>query len=233
MLENLATSVIKRSFRLSVWIIIRFSDMKPYHQKVKDLRRMPEGTLGKGIASCLDDNNLQLVPKYENHDLKHVLLDFKMTPVDEIRMQAFMLGNGNYSIPCFAILFFGAFLLPNLWITLYRDYKNGRIAYPISEWTIDEYAEMNMNELRKSIFENGYYKPLYIMKTFIKTGAFASIIAGIFGMFYCLPYLFSASITNLLGAGFPFLGGCILAVGGLIVLSNLKQKVAQINNSVT
>ena len=71
-----------------------------------------DGTLGKDIANCLEKNNLRFVPNYESHDLKHVLLDFKMTPVDEIRMQAFMLGNGNYSIPGFAIFIFGALLLP-------------------------------------------------------------------------------------------------------------------------
>ncbi len=42
-----------------------------------------------------------------------------------------MLGNGNYSIPSFAIFIFGALLLPDLWTTFYKDYINGRNSKPI------------------------------------------------------------------------------------------------------
>ncbi|HYE55154.1 MAG TPA: hypothetical protein VD996_09935 [Chitinophagaceae bacterium] len=58
---------------------------------------MPEGTLGKDIADCLQKHRLRLVPKFESHDLKHVVLNFQMTPADEIRMQAFMMGKSMAS----------------------------------------------------------------------------------------------------------------------------------------
>ena len=80
----------------------------------------------------LDSKQYRLIPKFENHDLKHLVLDYEMTMKDEIRMQAFMFGNGNYTIPCFAILGFGAILLPDLWSTFYQDYKKGRKSIPIS-----------------------------------------------------------------------------------------------------
>ena len=57
----------------------------------------------------------------------------------------------------------------------------------------------------------------------IKKGAIVAIIAGIFGMLYCLPFLYSARIEDLVGAGFPFVGGAILVSGGLIALSNLVK----------
>ena len=129
-LQILARTIIKKSFHVSVWTIEQFHDIAIYEQKARQLQELPDGTLGKDIANCLEKNNLRLVPNYESHDLKHVLLDFKMTPVDEIRMQAFMLGNGNYSIPSFAIFFFGAILLPDLWRTFYKDYKNGLNSKP-------------------------------------------------------------------------------------------------------
>ena len=112
-LKIAARTIIKKSFNLSVRTIEQFNGMKLCEQKVDELRKLSEGTFGNDIAKCLDDHKLRLVPGYESHDLKHVLLDFKMTPVDEIRMQAFMLGNGNYTLPCFAILTFGAVLLPD------------------------------------------------------------------------------------------------------------------------
>lgn len=62
------------------------------------------------------------------------------------------------------------------------------------------------------------------MKRLTKYGALTSLIAGIFGMIFCLPFLFSSNIADLVGAGFPFIGGVILAVGGLLTLSNLTKQ---------
>lgn len=223
-LKVITRIIIKKSFNFSVWTIEKFNDMTPYNTQVDELRKLPEGTLGRDIARCLDDNKLRLVPHYESHDLKHVLLDFKMTPVDEIRMQAFMLGNGNYTIPCFVILAFGAMLLPDQWMTLYADFKSGRTTKPISGWTIDEFAEKETIQLREIIFEPSYRRQTkFTMKTITKYGAIASITAGLFGMIFCLPFLFSSSLADLVGAGFPFVGGAILAAGGLLALSNLSR----------
>ena len=225
-LQKLARTIIEKSFRFSVWFIEQFYNKNPYREKVNALRELPEGTLGHDIAQCLDNNKLGLVPNYESHDLKHVLLDFKMTPVDEIRMQAFMLGNGNYTIPCFAILTFGAVLLPEQWSVFYMDFKRGQSTEPVSEWTIEEYAGKETQQLRKIIAERSTpIQPVLTMKKITKYGAFASIIAGISGMLFCLPFLFSSSVADLVGAGFPFVGGAILAVGGLLALSNLSRPV--------
>ena len=225
-LRLLSRFIIEISFNLSVWVIETLHDMTHHEKKVADLRNLPEGTLGNDIAKCLDHNKLRLIPKYESHDLKHVLLDFKMTPVDEIRMQAFMLGNGNYTFPCFAILIFGALLLPDKWLTFYSDFKLGQNTQPISNWTIENYANFQTSALRKLIMKPSYKTQSTVtMKTISKFGAFASIIAGLFGMIFCLPFLFSSSIADLVGAGFPFIGGAVLTVGGLLILSNLSRPI--------
>lgn len=59
------------------------------------------------------------------------------------------------------------------------------------------------------------------MKSIATAGAYAAITLGIFGMFFCLPFLFSASIPDLIGAGFPFVGAAIIASAGLISLTRL------------
>jgi hypothetical protein len=211
------------SFDFSISTIERFNDMELYYQKVSELRGLENGMLGKEIADCLDKHKLTLVPNYESHDLKHVLLDYKMTAEDEIRMQAFMLGNGNYTLPCFAILGFGAILLPDLWSTLYKDYRKGSKSIPISNWKIENFAKSNINELRLKLNKPETEKQQVMkLKSLTKFGAFASIITGTFGMFFCLPFLFSSNLSDLVGAGFPFIGGAILMVGGLLALSNLS-----------
>ena len=62
-----------------------------------------------------------------------------------------------------------------------------------------------------------------------KTINIVSIIiigAGIFGMLFCYPHLWSTNMADLVGAGFPFVGGAILTGTGLISLSiNNKSKL--------
>jgi hypothetical protein len=222
--QGIARAIIKKSFHLSVWTIGQFHDVALYEKKTKQLKALPDGTLGNDIARCLEKNGLRLVPKYESHDLKHVLLDFEMTPVDEIRMQAFMLGNGNYSIPSFAIFIFGAFFLPDLWVTFYKDFRRGRNSKPISSWTIEDYAHCQTEMLREIIFNySSSTQTNFSMKSLVKYGACAAIVSGILGMLFCLPFLFSASLADLVGAGFPFLGGAVISGAGLISLSNLTK----------
>lgn len=225
-LQHISRSIISKSFHLSVWTIEQFYDIALYETKARELQALPDGTLGKDIGNCLEKNGLRLVPNYESHDLKHVLLDFKMTPVDEIRLQAFMLGNGNYSIASFAIFAFGTLLLPDLWTTFYKDFVNGRNAKPISTWTIEEYAHCQTSTLREVVFN---YSPssspqnIFDMRSLTKLGAYTAIVLGTLGMLFCLPFLFSSSMEDLVGAGFPFLGGAIMASAGLIALSNLTK----------
>ncbi|TRZ42193.1 hypothetical protein [Robertkochia solimangrovi] len=234
-IQKISRGIIKISFDTSVLTIEYFNKMDRYHKQVDDLRKLENGTLGKEIANCLDDHKLTLVPNYESHDLKHLLLDYKMTAEDEIRMQAFMIGNGNYSIPSFTIFFFGAILLPDLWTTFYSDFEKGRQTVPISNWTINDFANRPIRELRNELAQPIRQKiNLIDMKRLTQLVAMATVFAGVFGMLFCLPFLFSSNMADLFGAGFPFVGGAILFVGGLLTLSNLtkeKNKSQQVTSA--
>ena len=226
LLQQLARKIIKIAFDFSVTTIERFSAMDSYIEKLNELRTYEAGTLGKEIANCLDHHHLNLVPNYESHDLKHVLLNYEMTAEGEIRLQAFMIGNGNYSIPSFAIFIFGALLLPDLWKTFYLDFKKGRQSKSIVHWTIDAYGHYDIQELRASLTTSSQESSqINVWSAIIRIGAFATTIAGLFGMLYCLPHLFSSNMADLVGAGFPFVGGAILVAGGLLSLSNMQTAV--------
>lgn len=220
-LQIIARKIIKITFDFSVWTIEQFYDMSIYEKKIAKLRELPVDSLGYDIAKCLDKHQLKLVPKFESHDLKHVLLEYEMTPVDEIRLQAFMFGNGNYTLPCLIILVFGILLLPDQWITFYEDFKKGRKSKRISTWNIEEYAAYPTSNLKYQLMRKTKSQIHLSMINLIKYGAFLSIISGMMGMLFCLPYLFSSNIADLIGAGLPFIGGSILTIGGLFVLSNL------------
>lgn len=64
-----------------------------------------------------------------------------------------------------------------------------------------------------------------LTKILINTLAIISIIAGLFGMLLCLPFLFSAKLEDLVGAGFPFVGGCILFSSGLLTLGLFNKQM--------
>lgn len=72
------------------------------------------------------------------------------------------------------------------------------------------------------------------LKTIVLVGGFAAVIAGIGGMLFSLPFLFSSNIQAIIGAGFPFVGGAVLAGFGLvslaIVLRNTKEGKITIEN---
>jgi len=224
-LQLLTRSIIKKSFHFSVWIIEWFYDMMPFYAKITALRNLPKGSLGKDIADCLDANNLRLIPNFESHDLKHTLLNYAMTPEDEIRMQAFMIGNGNCSLVSFLIFTFGAILLPDLWPTFYADFEKGRQTTPIKTWTIETYGDKQTADLRNEILLFRPSKRTYsIMRKLIKAGAVISVVVGFLGMLYCVPFLFSSATVDVIGAGFPFIAGAILVSGGLITLSNLIKQ---------
>jgi len=62
------------------------------------------------------------------------------------------------------------------------------------------------------------------LKKIVVIIAIVIMIAGIAGMFYCLPFLYSARIEDLVGAGFPFLAGSVMLIGGLISIAIVSKK---------
>ena len=106
----------------------------------------------------------------------------------------------------------------------YSDFNKGRYTVPIAHWTIDQFAERNLMQLRTEIIKPHYEpKPIIDMKAFTKVGALLVTLVGVLGMLFCLPFLFSSDMADLVGAGFPFVGGAILVAGGLLALSNLSR----------
>jgi len=63
-----------------------------------------------------------------------------------------------------------------------------------------------------------------VIKKIISVLAIITLFAGLFGMFFTLPFLWSAHMEDLVGAGFPFVGGAILFASGLLTLGIMYRK---------
>lgn len=98
---------------LPVLRLIRRPERFPY--TVDELKNFPEETLGNDLVNFLEIKQLDLLPHYARHDIKHILLGYDTTDEGEGCLQCFMLGNGHVSFPVLATVMYGFVTMPEYW----------------------------------------------------------------------------------------------------------------------
>ncbi len=92
------------------------------------LESLPPDTVGRGLFDFLQQHHLELLPYYEKHDIKHIILDYPPTEKGEVCLQCFMLANGRYTLPVLLTVLFGFCTMPEYWRdfgkALQRGYRN-------------------------------------------------------------------------------------------------------------
>jgi hypothetical protein len=124
---------------MKIWLVIKplqFLFSNKTTQSYNKFKSSSEDSVGKDLYYLLEKNNLKLIPFYENHDLKHLILGYGMSSKEELRMQVYLLGNGNRSVSCVLFVLSGL-LLPSSWKLFYQDYIKGKNAPSIIELSID------------------------------------------------------------------------------------------------
>jgi hypothetical protein len=61
------------------------------------------------------------------------------------------------------------------------------------------------------------------IKIILNITALCSMLAGLFGMLFCFPFLWSTRMEALVSAGFPFIAGSILFGSGLLTLGIINR----------
>lgn len=123
---------LTHNMALPVLKLVRRTEKFPY--TIEALRDFPQGTVGRDLAGFLDVNNLQLLPFYARHDIKHILLGYETTDEGEGSLQSFMLGNGHFSFPVLATVVYCFFTMPEHWQHFRTAFKRGRSTRPVSNW---------------------------------------------------------------------------------------------------
>ena len=95
----------------------------------------------------LDSKQYRLIPKFEDHDLKHIVLGYEMTRRDEIRMQAYLVGNGNRTLPCMIFLSI-AIIYPGLWRDLIVQYQLGKKRKSIYYLRLEECMDKSLEDVK-------------------------------------------------------------------------------------
>ncbi len=125
-----------------------------FRYSVKGLKEMDIGTLGNDLYHFLKEKNLQLLPYYAKHDIKHMLLEYDTTDEGEVCLQCFMLGNGHLSFPVAATVLYGFLTMPEYWKKFHRAFRRGYNASSLARWDWLNIVHEQTNTLKEIINKN-------------------------------------------------------------------------------
>jgi ubiquinone biosynthesis protein Coq4 len=106
-----------------------FKNKKAWEIDKQELLYYCEETLGHHLGQFLQNNNFDIQPKLEDHDIIHVLTNTGVSVRDEIGMQYYLLGNGKKSLYLYLVILAGTLFYPthiNYFIT---EFRKGKAAY--------------------------------------------------------------------------------------------------------
>ncbi|MEO1514401.1 MAG: hypothetical protein AAFV95_05290 [Bacteroidota bacterium] len=136
---------------------------RPWSFCRQQLLAMPKGSLGQALGQFLRREQLELMPKFETHDVMHVLLDYPTTVADEVRMQCFLTGNGKRSSYCLLAIATGVLLMPEHWKSFREAYRRGKAALPCHAWDFQYLLREPLQLLQKKLYKKhlGVEAPFY------------------------------------------------------------------------
>jgi ubiquinone biosynthesis protein Coq4 len=122
-----------------------------FQYSLHQLAMMPENSLGFILGKFLRQRNLELLPYYARHDIKHILLNYDTTEDGEVCLQCFMLGNGHLSFPVTATVLYGLITMPEHWKTFRCAYRRGRQSISIEHWQWFDLLHEPLEQLQQKI----------------------------------------------------------------------------------
>ncbi len=145
------TVVFPKQLAFGVFFLNLFGDRKYCDSLKNKIDNCSENTVGFHLKKFMEHNKFEFVPWYENHDMKHVILEYKATASDENCMQAFMIGNSGFRpITTFLAILF-CIWTPDVWKDLPYHFLIGRLTKPVNKLNIEETIYEDLNEIRKRI----------------------------------------------------------------------------------
>ncbi|MFM2268097.1 MAG: hypothetical protein RL757_1538 [Bacteroidota bacterium] len=126
---------------------LQFLFKRRTQQYLLRLKMSPQNTIGNDIFRLLDKDALKPIPFFEEHDLKHLILGYGMSSEEEVRMQCYLLGNGNRSMSCLLFVLSGL-LLPSCWKTFYDDYNKGKKSKNILNLKLEDCLHLSTTEIQ-------------------------------------------------------------------------------------
>jgi hypothetical protein len=121
----------------------------PY--SMQQLQSMREGSVGASLLKFLKQNNLDLLPYYEKHDIKHVVLGYDATEEGEVSLQCFMLANGRRTLPVILCVLYGWLTMPEYYSYFREAWRRGRSVPPINDYDWFAMPPLSLQEVRQQL----------------------------------------------------------------------------------
>lgn len=132
--------------------MVRRKPSFPYTRE--ELAAMPEGSVGRELHRFFQSNHLDLLPFYEKHDIKHVVLGYEATEDGEVCLQCFMLANGRCTIPVLIAVLYGVLTMPEYWSLFRKAWKRGRSNRPLQDLNWFDLIPQQQEEVRRRLLRS-------------------------------------------------------------------------------
>ena len=129
---------------------------EPWNLSAQKLQQYPACSLGKDLGLFLEREGFDLLPLYEDHDVMHVLLQYKTTVIEEAYMQFYLIGNGKRSLYAFGTALLALFAFPEFYKVFKQEYKKGKKALPFWSWDFRHLLKEPTQNLRNMIYKVYY-----------------------------------------------------------------------------
>lgn len=122
---------------------------KPWGENRETLKKYPTGSVGNMMSDFLFQNDIDLEPKMENHDLFHVVLGYNTTLPEEAALHFFLIGNGKGSRYPFIAAFVGFIFFPEFYDLYIDAYHRGRHTKPFVHWNVKDFLSADLVQLQQ------------------------------------------------------------------------------------
>jgi ubiquinone biosynthesis protein Coq4 len=142
--------LLTHTFALPLLKIVRRK--KKFAYSMEQLSALPYDTVGNELWQTLNAHNLRLLPYYERHDIKHVVLNYPFTDEGEVCLQFFMLANGRVSFPVLATVVYGLVTMPEYYHSFKKAWALGKQTPSLAH--VDWFGIMGipLHTIRKQIY---------------------------------------------------------------------------------
>jgi len=131
---------------------------------VNDYANYSEESLGNRLYTFYKEKNLTPIPKLENHDVYHILLEAGTDTRSEILLQFFILGNGKKSKFTLLASFGSLILFPELWFDSLLAYKRGKTYQYFGHIDFKDKLHLPVETLQQYILKPASIQTLGIQK---------------------------------------------------------------------
>lgn len=125
-----------------------------WQQTTKSLLQYEAGSLGRALGHFLVANDIRLIPRFEDHDVFHVILEYDTSVPGESEMQFCLLGSGKRSLYVMGTCAIAWLAFPEYWSRFRAAYKRGKRLRTFHHWYFEYLLNEPLEELRAFICQH-------------------------------------------------------------------------------